>query len=59
MRKELLNSSSLFDFVRNNGHSMTKDELITIAMEAICVANNDQAIKDNLAEWYLWDEDNE
>lgn len=57
MKKDLLNSSSLYDFLCNNGYAMSKNDLIALAKEAICVADNDQAIKNNLVDWCGWDVD--
>ena len=40
-----------FDFVSNNYWDMTKEELKRIALEAIHVAKNDNAIADEVENW--------
>lgn len=40
-----------YDFISNNYWDMTKEELARIALEAICAADNDDAIADELENW--------
>ena len=40
-----------YDFISNNYWDMTKEELARIALEAIYVADNDDAIADELENW--------
>ena len=40
-----------YDYVSNNFWDMTKEELARIALEAIYVADNDDAIADELENW--------
>ena len=54
MEEEILKAckdGTLCDFIANNYWRMTKEELKDVCLEAICLADNDKEIGENLKEW--------